>query len=361
MSHDKGSAAHWILSDAGEGKVFITSRQGERLRDADGIARVASAGVPDGEAWVLADAGEQKVFLRGDRDERLKDHDGELQLTTNADEWEKWFVTAVDGSPVCQFSPNRLFCFTVMRSWGNDLEILEAQSSRRAGIFGCDERMILSDKEIDLGKTPGEDRTIAISGHDSILSEGAGLYKNSDLFLKIWDAVDRDGRYKYMDWTVKVDPDAVFLPDRLKVRLGGGSHSKHHPTFFANCGAKVDVQSSEHPNFMYGALEVFSQAAVTTYFKGKHRCQNEIRAGAAHSMWEERYMTKCLELLGVAMNTWRNLHLLSDAHCDNSKEIPDCAGNAVAFHNFSTPEAYLQCWADAHPEDGMLSPIQVKK
>lgn len=36
---------------------------------------------------------------------------------------------------------------------------------------------------------------------------------------KVWDAVLRSGRWKYYDWTVKMDADTVFLPWNLRGAL----------------------------------------------------------------------------------------------------------------------------------------------
>jgi len=215
----------------------------------------------------------------------------------------------------------------------------------------------LSDKEEELG---GKARSVVISHH--LLSQKKGMYKNSDLFLKVWQRVKADGRYANSDWTIKSDPDTVFLPDRLRARLGDKVHAASFSTFYANCAAKVDVQAEEHPHFMYGPLEIFSRAAIDNYFNGADRCEKEV--GLGNSMWEERFMTHCLELLGTKINPDLGLHLLSDAHCDNSEDSPNCIADSVAFHNFSSVEAYMECWSVAHgPESSgsEASTLHVKK
>merc|ERR1712066_741850 len=174
------------------------------------------------------------------------------------------------------------------------------------------------------------------------------MYKNSDLFMKAWQKVKEEGAYKHADWVIKTDPDTVFVSDRLRARLGGPVHARTHSTFFANCAARDDVQAKEHPHFMYGPLEVFSQAAIDTLFTGMESCKTEV--GLGKDMFEERYITHCLEVLGVKMNVYMDLHLLQDPRCDNTVAVPDCTSDAVAFHHtfFRSPEAYSKCWKTAH-------------
>jgi len=79
-------------------------------------------------------------------------------------------------------------------------------------------------------------------------------------------------------------------------------------------------------------------------------------------MWEERYMTHCLELLGAHLNPHLSLNLLKDPHCDNSDEEPDCTSGATAFHHkFTTPDAYDKCWGNAlSSKEGGMVEIEVK-
>merc|ERR1712045_613681 len=42
--------------------------------------------------------------------------------------------------------------------------------------------------------------------------------KNTGLFTQVWKKITK---HVYTDWTVKVDGDAVFIPNRLRSWLGG--------------------------------------------------------------------------------------------------------------------------------------------
>merc|ERR1712048_321192 len=78
------------------------------------------------------------------------------------------------------------------------------------------------------------------------------------LFMKVWDAIIDKGDYVYYDWVAKVDPDAVLMPDRLRLHVAPHTNTGDHEDrlFFVNCNAWPDA-----PTFpmMYGALEVFSR------------------------------------------------------------------------------------------------------
>jgi len=80
-----------------------------------------------------------------------------------------------------------------------------------------------------------------------------GTAGNALLFMHLWDAVNAAGTYKLLDWTVKVDPDAVLLPDRLRYHLKPRTGQK---VFVRNCNAFP--ASGDFP-MMYGSLEVISK------------------------------------------------------------------------------------------------------
>lgn len=351
---NKLTSQHWVLSDAGHGEVFISSVRKEQLSaDKEDVKMSSSKG--DAERWRITNAGSGKVFIQRQTGTFLQDFRGHVKLTQNADEWERWNIATTDNKDACHYPSLKLFCFSVIRSWGTELNLMRKQHELGAGIFGCDFSMVLSDSKKSLGN---DYETTEIS--HKLLKSKKAMYKNSDLFLSVWSRVKKEGTYKHADWIIKTDSDTVFFPDRLRARLGGKMHAQTHSTFFANCAAKDDVQAAENPHFMYGPLEVFSFKAVDTFFIGAEKCKKEV--GLGESMWEERYITHCLELLGTKINPHLSLNLLSDPHCDNTGATPDCTGDAVAFHNFSSTESFSECWTTAHgSEVGVANEVNSKK
>jgi len=349
----------WVLSDAGHGFVFITSNQTNQLGD-NGHSLSLEPNKTNAEKWRITSAGGGKVFLQRQRGFFLTAYGGNVGLTHHADKWEKWSVLTAEGERACQFSDLELFCFTVTRAraGGSEAKLLRRQCELGAGIFGCDESLVLSDAEESLG--PSCSTTLIAPLNETTEFDG-------ELFLEAWERVQvkEDGRFKAADWIIKVDPDAVFFPERLRTRLGGKMHSRTHSTFFANCnpqaaGSERGRQPGEHAHFMHGPLQVFSFKAVDTFFIHADFCRRKIELDS--SMPEGRYMTHCLKLVGTNINPHMSLHLLSDPHCDNPWTAPECTSEAVAFHNFSSTEAYTECWTTAHSSDtGAANEVEVKK
>merc|ERR550525_171185 len=85
------------------------------------------------------------------------------------------------------------------------------------GIFACDGHGVFEGSEAQLGEW--------------------GSVSNVDQFIDVWNQVKKDGTYKEHDWVVKIDPDAVFLPDRLKAHIEGLSPAANAPQglYLKNC------------------------------------------------------------------------------------------------------------------------------
>lgn len=221
-----------------------------------------------------------------------------------------------------------------MQSDNYELSLLRTQLARGAGIFSCDGWAVYSDKAIWL--TPGPPVMINATSLDlSSLKAGAGVQEhilNSEIFMTAWRMVVEDGKYLEHQWTVKVDPDAVFLPDRLRTslhRIAPGGNAK---LYLLNCNFNFGF---------YGALEVLSSLAVWAYGRGQDTCKSQL----PYQDWgEDLYMKKCLDLLHV--NHEKDLSILDDAYC--GAKAGDCSSNAAAFHPYKNPFTYFNCLAQAN-------------
>merc|ERR550525_748518 len=69
------------------------------------------------------------------------------------------------------------------------------------------------------------------------------------MFFQVWWKVRDLGVWHDHDWTIKVDPDAVFLPARMRTWLSGRADTEHG-VYFENCR---NVQMG-----FFGNLEVMS-------------------------------------------------------------------------------------------------------
>merc|ERR1711933_467150 len=119
-----------------------------------------------------------------------------------------------------------------MQPSGYEKVLLQMQYQERTTIFSCDEHAVYSSKvlEVDVGL-----RTRAIDS-DLRCREGgdSGTALNTGIFIALWKKVIGDGRFRFHDWTVKVDPDAVFFPERLRPHLLGRVEGEDG-TYINNC------------------------------------------------------------------------------------------------------------------------------
>jgi len=201
---------------------------------------------------------------------------------------------------------------------------------RDLGIFDCDEFAVFSAQKVRLGWHHTEGWVHSIPFQQAwVGTSDSGTAGNSQLFMNLWNAVQHHGRYRFHDWTLKIDPDALVLPDRLR-----GSLSPHTggATFLKNCNAYP-----QNPNFpmIYGALEAYSKAALLQYFPRQWECKGSL---PWQSMGEDKYMGKCLDQLGIPsfLDTW----IIGDWRCAPTTA---CSQYHGAYHPLKTVDAWLGC------------------
>lgn len=150
---------------------------------------------------------------------------------------------------------------------------------------------------------------------------------NTAVFILAWDTLMSSGKIWKHQWIVKVDPDAVFMADRLRDKVRpytGGSK------YLLNCnynGPKI-----------FGALEVFSVEAIGTY----HGRAAECKGMDWHGWGEDTYMKKCMDRLGAA--GIQDFALVGDERCGNAA----CSdASRVAFHAYKSVGAWNTCYEQA--------------
>merc|ERR1712151_269233 len=143
------------------------------------------------------------------------------------------------------------------------------------------------------------------------------------VFQSIWEEVKDDKQYLDYEWTVKVDPDVVFFPDRLKDHLKKLSAPKTPGIYVKNSNAKFGL---------LGAVQVYSKDAMKTYFKNHKDCSKNMVTNA-----ENVYMMTCLDSAGVRY--MRDDMMLNDQHtfyfvCD-MKDLSYCGDvRFAAYHPY---------------------------
>merc|ERR1712110_582673 len=100
----------------------------------------------------------------------------------------------------------------------DEVSLLKSQLSHGdVGIFACNQWAVYSNESVVL--SPGPPRVLLTDVFAGTLKCKVGgpwhSALNTEIFVRLWDKVLQDPRAWSNDWTVKVDPDAVFFPDRL--------------------------------------------------------------------------------------------------------------------------------------------------
>jgi hypothetical protein len=247
--------------------------------------------------------------------------------------------TASDCEGTCDALPrlSSLFCFAVFRVKTYEMGLIELQLDRGIGIFACDETMLLADTNMSLGIIRRHGKDVPVRTHTfkqmpvGLSQDGSAA--NTALFMKVWDVVIDFGAYRRHAWTLKVDPDAVLVPDRARqhvLKYAGQT------VYVVNCNKYPD--SNNFP-MMYGPVEIFSKEAIEKYKELGWHCATELD----WSLWgEDYYLTHCLDHIHVTRVN--DFELVGDASCTGAV----CSDSmSAAFHPFKDVKTWVDCLDDA--------------
>jgi len=240
------------------------------------------------------------------------------------------------GLPTSAASPS-LFCFSLMVPKGTEPALLTWQSQHSAGIFACEKTTVYSNRIMAVGNTMTH-----MVDSDLKCKYGGDSQSalNSWIFIAVWKAVVKDAYFKSYDWTVKVDPDAVFLPHRLKTVLA----SHEGAAYVNNCQFGMHGPIEVLGRIAMGVLEKSYQES----FDGKEpkKCVDGLHFG----QWgEDMFLDQCLSKIYGLQAPIEN-RLMCEDHCQcadfywcSASKYPD----RVSFHPFKTVDAYSNCVANA--------------
>jgi len=282
-----------------------------------------------GQCWMkTTDAGKSKQYgaLTGKAPSRPEAQEGQL----------------VDVGPADSGS---LFCFSLAKVDSSELGLLRWQHKHRAGIFRCDEQAVYSNETVDIAST--------VKTHlvDTDFSYNLDQYSplNEWFLVAVWRGVITHNRWAFHNWTVKVDPNAAFLPGRLRRILeehGSGVAWMDH------------CRSSLH-----GPVTVLSCDTVAAFAedyarswdgKAPGRCVAALQLGRYS---EKLFMDECLiNVLGTGK--YKEIGELScEPSCDCNAWMWCSDPKRVSFHKFNTVESYAQCTANALTIQAAESPV----
>lgn len=258
---------------------------------------------------------------------------------------------------------NTMFCFAVYtKNTGSskvshEKELLTRQYAQRVSLFACDAHAVYSDVEVSLGDGLVTQKLVDVEGDFYFAKRKiTGSWVNTGMFTQAWKAIGRAGQYLNYDWTVKVDADAVFFPQKLLNRI----HLLPVPlsgVFLQNCQT-VDYG-------FFGNLEVFSKTAfmilVSNVDTCKHTTVSDWKIGVHHGkygpMGEDLFAEICLRKNGVS--EVEAFDITTDGACEakrpgnekkDKKWKPDCTQtHTPGMHPFKKPDEYFACMAAAAP------------
>lgn len=215
------------------------------------------------------------------------------------------------------------------------------QHHKAIGIFACDSASVLCTTPDDL---PGAFDQIQVVKFESapVGISDVGFAANAELFRNAWRSINADGRYRRFDWTVKVDPDTVFIPSRLERVLRPRSGQT---VFFKNCGM-FNISA------LYGSIEVVARSALEAFLQeGDVDC-----APMIDEPWgEDLYLQRCLEKVGAQGLT--ELGIMSDQRCWESA-LPISQGcrdvKRPSFHPFKSLSNWTACWTQTAEAEALL-------
>jgi len=260
------------------------------------------------------------------------------------------------------FSGPTLFCFSLIFPGGKEFELMMMLLQRSMGPFSCDGHNVYSNSSIPLGTNPVTGFTLMTSSMgegplEVIMGSRWATALNTAVFVRVWNAVSAAGQYLNFDWTVKLDADCVFLPQRLRSILIG--IDPFMPAYLENCRFGL-----------HGPIEVANRLAMRAFLIGQSECydiynkamQREpmkfddtlhlVKGDAGtwvadslnHGFGEDEYIRRCLK-----QNNVKLIHahgMLAEEACKTA--APNCDSiEAVAFHPFKDGDTYLTCMQNA--------------
>jgi len=237
-----------------------------------------------------------------------------------------------DYKDMCQDPGPTTFCFALMMPGTSEVQLLQTALAMGAGIFGCSATSVFSNQDILLPGPPAV-HTSVIEG--DLSCDTSPVYHtalNTRVFVKVWEKVFTEYIFSRYDWTIKADPDAVFLPGRLVEHLRPGADGypdgRRDAAYVLNCGVGL-----------HGPIEVLSQRAVLRFKDGGLvECERKRLTDWSVS-GEDDFASKCWPELGI--DRIIDFGVLDEAHCGG--QVSPCMSGKVAFHPFKEPEAWKTC------------------
>jgi len=229
-----------------------------------------------------------------------------------------------------------LYCVAVMMPGSYEQAIfakalaLSWKYHRDFGIFDCDFFTVFASRRVLIGRHRRRGPVHSVHFKQAAVGRSEdNTAANAQLFMNMWEEVRKRRHYLHHAWTVKLDPDAVFFPERLRGYLR--PHTDGSPKFIKNCN--LFPGAAGWPA-LWGSVEALSKQALVRYFQQKANCMK-----MPWWVWgEDKFLGNCLPSLGVGSVFEREM--VGDGHCIGAT----CDSYHAAYHKYKSTAAWFDCW-----------------
>jgi len=239
--------------------------------------------------------------------------------------------------------PGLLFCFSIVAPYGHTKKLVAWQSSQNASIFACDSFAVYSNKSLQVGL--GRQTTVIDQDMDCRKGTDEAWGFNAWMFVAIWRGVIEHGLWQSSEWTVKVDPEAVFFPGRLRdlLRLHRGA------AYMTDCRAGV-----------HGPVQVVSREALAVLAEDYAQswdgqapklCMLQLQPVEFGNCTRDSFLDECLLRVLLDQPRLPEKRLSCQMACD-CKDWIWCNSESVSFAPYRTVETYHQCMANSQAVEG---------
>eukprot|EP00930_Biecheleria_cincta_P060905 TRINITY_DN46488_c0_g1_i1.p1 TRINITY_DN46488_c0_g1~~TRINITY_DN46488_c0_g1_i1.p1 ORF type:complete len:355 (+),score=47.79 TRINITY_DN46488_c0_g1_i1:37-1101(+) len=257
-------------------------------------------------------------------------------------------IPAIEAVGPQRARPPSLFCFVVVTS---ELDFM-LLSELLPALSRCDRHAIYSNVSMPFR----QDETIAaIRGPAQVDIQSTifgPIADNWPVFAQVWRYIAQSGPYRSADWIVKVDPDTVFFPERVRRVLSRlPTLAAQEPTVITNpCRPPLVLVNG----CFFGGMMILSRGVVEQYLAHEKICDLVL---ASTHIAEDGYMHRCAAEHMAAKQVVLEGLIYAGYKYDQQCEAKDADSSSAwlsAFHPFKTVEAYRNCLRKASRD-----PVQI--
>ena len=234
-----------------------------------------------------------------------------------------------------------LFCFSVVQAKTDDSDRTAVGISN--GLLpDCDAFRVYSNVSFisDISTLARCNGCVEAAINGSMAVNSGGPYNNllnTPIFHQVWTHIFRSGIFRQYDWTVKLDSDCAFSPDRLR----------HYLALFpttATIGGNYYNSDTGYYNDVMGPMEVVSQKGMLEFEENLPRC-----LGSWSTAGEDLFLQLCAGRIGMPVTPMPLLLLNNptgslDTSMTAEPPAPSCTHDChIGFHPFKNTAGVHQC------------------